>query len=124
MTPETKSRRGFLKSLAAVFGGFGALSLMAVPAQAGRSRWRGGYGDTAGGTAVTGGTARVLPGSGPRFYGGGYTNYYGGGYNSYYGGGTTVLRRPRIYGGGYNQPSPPPWSRSSRTTPAAITARS
>jgi hypothetical protein len=39
-----ENRRGFIKRLAAVVGGLAAVPVLARPAQAGRSRWRGGWG--------------------------------------------------------------------------------
>lgn len=83
MTRETsKDRRGFLKGLAALFGGFGAMGLLTKPAQAGRSRYRGYYGGGYYGPRPYYGRA-----SQRRFYGG--PGYYGGGY------------RPPIYNRGY-----------------------
>jgi len=39
-----ENRRGFLTRLAAVVGGLAAVPVLARPAQAGRSHWRGGWG--------------------------------------------------------------------------------
>ena len=96
MMPEMNNRRGFLKGMAALLGGIGIVSLTAAPAQAGRSRWRGGYGGYGGGYGGYGGGYGGYGGGGYGGYGGGYRRsggrYYGGGYGGGY--------APRYYGGG------------------------
>ncbi len=44
MQSSMENRRGFIKRLAAVVGGLAAVPVLARPAQAGRSHWRGGWG--------------------------------------------------------------------------------
>lgn len=103
MNHEINSRRGFLKGLAGVFGGLGAMAFLTKPAQAGRSRWRGGYGF--GGPRWN--SHRRW--GGPGYYGGygGYGGYGPGLYNrGPYGGpylapGPLIPARPYFYNNGY-----------------------
>ena len=83
MTRETsQNRRGFLKGLTAIFGGFGALGLLTKTAQAGRSRYRGYYGGP-----YYAPRPYYSHNSHRRIYGA--PGYYGGGY------------RPPVYNQGY-----------------------
>jgi len=98
MQGQINNRRGFLRRLAAVVGGMAAIPVLARPAQAGRSRYRGGWGY---------GGFRGYPGYGGygyrrvsshrRYWGGGVPyGGYGGGYYGGFGRG--------LYGGGLYSP--------------------
>ncbi len=110
MQSGMENRRGFIKRLAAVVGGLAAIPVLARPAQAGRSRWRGGYGGY-GGWGRRSFSRRRFWGPGIPYGGyGGWGGYNPGIYNRYYYGGG--LYSPfqggvvpyNLYRGGYYPP--------------------
>ncbi|GAC1463307.1 MAG: hypothetical protein NVSMB9_00600 [Isosphaeraceae bacterium] len=96
MLYDTTNRRSFLKGLGALLGGLGAVTLVAKPAHAGRSHWRGGYGGF-GGYGYGGRRSGIR-----RFYGGGYGGY--GGFQNFGGFGGYGGYAPPYYNPGYYMP--------------------